>query len=235
MRGSVMNSIKDTGRRLHSPSKNALRRRASRALPDWRPRTREAAFTLIELMYVIIIIGILVGIAVPVYMGLARNAEEAVAAMNERSFSELMNVIFFDLFEEGVQIYRDPTPPEGLVGNKEVDAQYCSYLDPKSQFVEMEVQGGRWRITGIWKNKQLIASGPDNYYNWDLLYGRIGILQDWFYWDSGQWNPNAHREYVFTLTVSKTSQTARYTQFYMGGIDLSGEFAWQDGNGAPSR
>lgn len=190
-------------------------------------------FTLLELMIVVIILAILVGIAVPVFMGIRRRAEDVVAAANERMFAELMNVIYFSLFEEGVTVYRDPTPPEGLTGPKEVDAQYCSYVNPKTQFVEMAIQGNDWKISAIWKDKQKIDVAGGDQYNWDLLYGRIGILQNWYYWKNGNWNPNAQREYVFTITVAKTSQTATYTQFYQGGVDLTGEFDWDNGEGHP--
>ncbi len=47
---------------------------------------RQEGFTLIELMIVILIIGILVGIAVPVFMAARSNANKKACLSNQRNF-----------------------------------------------------------------------------------------------------------------------------------------------------
>ncbi len=47
---------------------------------------RQEGFTLIELMIVILIIGILVGIAVPVFIAAQSNAKKKACLSNQRSF-----------------------------------------------------------------------------------------------------------------------------------------------------
>ena len=76
-----------------------------------RNRRNELGFTLIELMIVIAIIGILIGIAVPIYKSSVRKANEAaaVATLNAIRVAEASYVIdhkgqygtFRQLFEEG--------------------------------------------------------------------------------------------------------------------------------------
>lgn len=197
------------------------------------PRS-SAGFTLIELLIAILIIAALVLIAVPVYFALTRKADEAVASANERIAVQAMDMVWLSLIEKGAESYRDPDPPIGLTGPKDVDAKYMSYITSVNRWVDVTVQGDRWRLEGTWKNRTLLpgTDGPSNYYNWDLLVGNIGVLQNWYYWDEGKWNPNAHRDFVFVLTLGKDWK-ARYTQFHQGKIDLSGEFDWNDGWGHP--
>ena len=226
----------DTLNRMSGMQKEYVVRASKRSSSVCRVFTGNncAGFTLLELMIAIIIIGILVGIAVPVYISISAKAEKAVATANERILCATMDQIWFSLMGSGVATYRDPNPPPGLTGPKDVDAKYLSYMVPKTRWVEVTVQAGRWRTGGIWKDKTLVpgSKGPENYYNWDLLYGNLAVLQDWYCWDDSDWRPNAHRDYVFVITLQRNG-VARYTQFYQGKVDISGEFDWDDGWGHP--
>lgn len=193
-----------------------------------------SGFTLIELMIVILVLAVLVSIAVPVYIRMSHSADKAVANSNERMACSMMDQVWIRLSESGADSYRDPEPPPGLTGPKEVDAQYMSYLSTRNNWVELSVLGGRWRIDGVWKNKkQILTNVSAHRYDWDVLSGRLGVLQDWYFWQNGNWRPNAKRDYVFVITWQKAGR-ARFTQYYKGSIDISGEFLWNDGYGDPS-
>ena len=61
------------------------------------PRTTSLSqFTLLELLVVVMIIGILLGIAVPSYLGLSHKAEHAVAEGNVRSAVPAVEAFYSD-------------------------------------------------------------------------------------------------------------------------------------------
>lgn len=80
-------------------------------MPNARPRSRTQAFTLIELLIVITVIGIVAGIAIPTYHSSVRKANEAAAVttLNAIKVAQAKYVVdhqshygtFRELFEEG--------------------------------------------------------------------------------------------------------------------------------------
>lgn len=60
------------------------------------PRTREMGFTLVELMIVVLIIGILVSIAVPIYAQASTDAQYKACQSNQRTLSGVVTIYISD-------------------------------------------------------------------------------------------------------------------------------------------
>ncbi len=84
---------------------------------------RQEGFTLIELMIVILIIGILVGIAVPVFLAAQNNAKKKTCLSNQRNFMSAADIFAAD--EDG---YPTTAPQAGLGGRTWPDDYYDGVL-----------------------------------------------------------------------------------------------------------
>lgn len=122
-------------------------------------RAGEEAFTLIELIVVILILSILVGIAVPVYLNVTHQADRRVAQYNIKAAEEIHGRIWFDLMErnnfaDGGGSYIDANPPAevggaGAGGYVVVDAHYLSALETRIPWVDMTASGSLLAEAGM--------------------------------------------------------------------------------------
>lgn len=122
-------------------------------------RVNEEAFTLIELMVVILILAVLVSIAVPVYLKVTHQADKRVAQYNIKAAEEIHTRIWFDLLErnnfvDGGGSYIDANPPAevggvGAGGYVVVDARYFSSLETRIPWVDMTASGSLLAEAGM--------------------------------------------------------------------------------------
>jgi prepilin-type N-terminal cleavage/methylation domain-containing protein len=113
---------------------------------------REEGFTLIELLVVIVIIGILLAIAVPSYLGFKDRANKSAAQSNVRSALPSAEAYYSDN-----QTYADVAPAlfNGAPGIAYLKATYDSGLkltqafgDVNSYCLSSTVGGKSWKIVG---------------------------------------------------------------------------------------
>jgi len=162
---------------------------------------------------------------------------------------------------DGIESYRDWDPPAAMKaegdymanGYSPVEAHYMSLLETRIYWVDLTVgDGGQplaandlsglhgllaagggygFRLDNIWFSGVSQGPGSDISNNWGLLPGKVGILQNQFYYEGG-WQPNVDN-WCLTLITLEHSGIAHFITLRQGAVLDYGRFEWQDGSGNP--
>ncbi|MBU4386439.1 MAG: prepilin-type N-terminal cleavage/methylation domain-containing protein [Actinobacteria bacterium] len=198
----------------------------------------QRGFTLMELTIVIVIIGILVGIAVPVYLAATGKADRVTAEYNFRVGCQAVDLVWYKLIEQGDDTYRDSFPPVGLSAPAPVSAEYMSLMQPMMKWCEVLVTGNHLRMgnEGVFQNGEVVDPVPGRErFDWGHLHGNVGIIIN-AVWLDGRWRNNTNApqnyEYIMVLTINK-EELVLFTTYRQGVPIESRTFYWDDGWGHP--
>jgi len=136
-----------------------------------------------------------------------------------------------------------PVVPVGPVvggdGGMAFAASNLTYAADDASLLAGDPSEPRFRLMQLYKNGKStlpdgITDGSDLYYEWNLLPGKIGVVESFYWADDGteMWLPNIGNERVTMLTLER-SGVAHFVTFKLGAIVDSGSFEWDDGNGDP--
>lgn len=154
--------------------------------------------------------------------------------------------------------YRDYDPPSELSGSivegyVAIDARYMSIREPKMNWADVSVTGGTggmsqpiasledgpyaaagstYEIEGIWKNGELVAYGSEIGDKWELMAGKVGVVENRYYWEDG-WHDNTDNQYLTLMTLEVRKGLAHFYTLNVGVTVAGGTFQWDDGNGSP--
>lgn len=223
----------------------------------------EEGLTLVELVVALIVIGILAGIAVPVFLDSRHKADRATAVHNLRLAGSIMDRLWFNSLEkgsspDGVDSYRDFNPPAGLMGSGEYasagyvpfDGLYMSLHETRIKWVDLEVGGTSPPVASVDISGLRLATGG---------YGfRItGVYQDGKGLDLGEdfaedwsilpgkicvvgnkyyWDggwQDNSERFYVTLITLERRGIAHYLTMRQGAIADYGLFEWNNGTGNP--
>ncbi len=204
------------------------------------PFHSQGGFTVMELAITAIIIGILVGIVVPVYLGSREKASKATSEYNNRVGCQVVGHVWLKLIGQDDNRYLDSFPPVSLTAPAPIDAEYMSVVQPKMKWSQIMVTGNHARLgnKGVYQDGEIITPVPGRErFNWENLQGAIGIITN-AVWLDGRWQNNTNAvlnyEYLTLVTVDRNG-VVTYTTYHQGVPTDSGTFDWDDGWGCPER